>query len=168
MQDVPLWPQVSNQKLILPMPAGGYGREKSSQLDFCKTANTAPMAKKSESEKASAIIKFRIKGKEKSALQAEAKGKGISLTELLKARLYGRPAKDRVYDKAIFESIDRLTREMNSIGNNINQSTIAIHQINNSQKMELGDFKQFNELLQQYIASRDQLRELLSKTLQWD
>ena len=126
------------------------------------------MAKKSESEKASAIIKFRIKGKEKVALQAEAKGKGISLTELLKGRVYGRPVRDRVYDKGIFESIDKLTREMNSIGNNINQSTIAIHQIKNSQKMEAGDFRQFNELLQQYIASRDHLRELLSKTLQWD
>lgn len=126
------------------------------------------MAKKSESEKASSIIKFRIKGKEKTALQAEAKGKGISLTELLKARLYGRAARDRVYDKSIFESIDRLTREMNSIGNNINQSTIAIHQIKNSQKMEAGDFREFNELLKQYISTRDQLRDLLSKTLQWD
>ncbi len=144
------------------------GEKKISQLDFFKTENTAPMAKKSESEKAGAIIKFRIKGKEKAALQVEAKGKGISLTELLKARLYGRPARDRVYDKGIFESIDKLTREMNSIGNNINQSTIAIHQIKNSQKMEAGDFRQFNELLKQYISTRDQLRELLSKTLQWD
>ncbi len=126
------------------------------------------MVKKSETEKASAIIKFRIKGKEKELLQAEAKGKGISLTELLKARLYGRPPRDRVYDRNLFASIDQLTREMNSIGNNINQSTIAIHQIKNSQKMEAGDFRQFNALLQQYIGSRDQLRDLLSKTLQWD
>lgn len=126
------------------------------------------MAIKKESEKAGAIIKFRIKGKEKAALQAEAKGNGISLTELLKARLYGRPARDKVYEKGIFESIDKLTREMNSIGNNINQSTIAIHQINNSQKMEAGDFRQFNELLKQYISTRDELRDLLSKTLQWD
>ena len=126
------------------------------------------MAQKNEAEKADAVIIFRIKGKEKVALQAEAKGKGISLTELLKARVNGRRAPDRVYDKNIFESIDKLTREMNSIGNNINQSTIAIHQIKNSQKMEAGDFKQFNMLLQQYIASREDLRELLSKTLQWD
>ena len=96
------------------------------------------MAIKSESEKASAVIKFRIKGKEKAALQAEAKEKGIGLTELLKARLYGRPTRDKVYDKSNFESIDRLTREMNSIGNNINQSTITIHQIKNSQKWRQG------------------------------
>ena len=126
------------------------------------------MAKKSELEKADAIIKFRIKGKEKSVLQAEAKGKGISLTELLKARLYGQRVPDRVYDKAIFESIYKLTQEINSIGNNINQSTIAIHQIKNSQKIEAGDFKQFNSLLQQYLNSRDRLCDLLSKTLEWD
>ncbi len=126
------------------------------------------MAKKSESEKSGAIIKFRIKGKEKTALQTEAKAKGISLTELLKAKLYGQPVPDRKYDKNLFESIDKLTREMNSIGNNINQSTIALHQINNSQKMEAGDFRQFNELLKQYIGTRDELRLLLSKTLQWD
>jgi len=101
-------------------------------------------------------------------LQAEAKAKGISLTELLKARLYAQRIPDRVYDKGIFASIDQLTREMNSIGNNINQSTIAIHQIKNSQKMEAGDFKQFNALLQQYIATREELRDLLSKTLQWN
>ncbi len=146
----------------------GHGSKKISQLDFLKQKTKKLMAKKSEAEKASAIIKFRIKGKEKELLQAEAKGKGISLTELLKARLYGRPAGDRVYDKNLFASIDKLTREMNSIGNNINQSTIAIHQIKNSQKIEARDFKQFNSLLQQYIGTRDQLRELLSKTLQWD
>jgi len=147
----------------------GTGREKKSRNSILvKQKTNKPMAKKNESEKASAIIKFRIKGKEKAALQAEAKGKGISLTELLKARLYGRPVRDRVYDKGIFESIEKLTREMNSIGNNINQSTIAIHQIKNSQKMEHGDFRQFNVLLQQYIGTREELRDLLSKTLLWD
>lgn len=146
----------------------GTGKEKKSRNSIFVKQKKKPMAKKSESEKATAIIKFRIKGKEKAALQAEARDKGISLTELVKARLYGRPVRDRVYDKGIFESIEKLTREMNSIGNNINQSTIAIHQIKNSQKMELGDFRQFNVLLQQYIGSRDELRDLLSKTLQWD
>lgn len=144
----------------------GTGREKKSRNSILvKQKTNKPMAKNSESKKASAIIKFRIKGKEKAALQAEAKGKGISLTELLKAQLYGRPVRDRVYDKGIFESIEKLTREMNSIGNNINQSTIAIHQIKNSQKMEAGDFRQFNVLLQQYIGTREKLRDLLSKTL---
>ncbi len=90
-------------------------KKKSRNLIFLATENKEPMEKKSEFEKASAIIKFRIKGKEKDALQAEAKGKGISLIELLKARLYGRPARDRIYDKNLFASIDLLTREMNSI-----------------------------------------------------
>lgn len=60
------------------------------------------------------------------------------------------------------------TREMNSIGNNINQNTVAIYQIKNGQRVEAGDLAQFNSLLQEYIASRDELRGLLSKTLQWD
>lgn len=98
---------------------------------FKAAENKEPMSKKPEADRASSIIKFRIKGKEKVALQAEAKGRGISLTELVKARIHSRPVRDRIYNKALFESIDRLTREMNSIGNNINQSTVAIHQIKN-------------------------------------
>ena len=126
------------------------------------------MAKKNETFKADANIIFRTNKKTKSAFQAIAKEKGISLTELIMARLNGQRVPDRVYDKSIFTSIDKLTREMNSIGNNINQSTRAIHQIKNSHKMEAGDFKQFNELLQNYLMISTQLRELLSKTLQWD
>lgn len=152
---------------LAPMPVPAQrGVEKISQLDFYKQKDKT-MVKKNEALKADTNIIFRTNKKTKSALQSEAKGKGISLTELIMARLNGQQVPDRVYDKNIFESIDKLTREMNSIGNNINQSTIAIHQIKNSQKMEAGDFKQFNSLLQQYLITSNQLRELLLKTLQW-
>jgi len=144
------------------------GREKISQLDFHKAVRAKKMAKKIVDSKADAVINFRLNKKIKTALKATAKEKGISLTDLLMAKLKGQPVPDRVYDKNLFASIDQLTRELNSIGNNINQSTIAIHQIKNSQKMEAGDFKQFNSLLQQYLNSSDHLRDLLSKTLQWD
>ncbi len=126
------------------------------------------MAKKSDASKADAVIIFRISKKIKAALKTTAKEKGISLTELLMAKINGQPVPDRIHDQNLFASIDQLTRELNCIGNNINQSTIAIHQIKNSQKMEAGDFKQFNNVLQQYITTSNQLRDLLSKSLQWD
>lgn len=150
---------------LAPVAAPAQRGRKKSRNSIFISRKTKKMAKKNEAFKADTNIIFRTNKKTKFALQTLAKEKGISLTELILARLNGQQVPDRMYDKSIFESIDKLTRVMNSIGNNINQTTIAIHQIKNSQKMETGDFKQFNSLLQQYLMTSNQLRELLSKTL---
>ncbi len=115
-------------------------------------------------ERATAIIKIRVKPSHKKALLESAKKNGITLTEFIITRSRGGTIPDRVYDKTIFTSIASLTTELNRIGNNINQATTALHQINKNQKIEQGDFERFLSLLECYLQSREALKQLLLKT----
>lgn len=54
---------------------------------------------------------------------------------------------------------------MNQIGRNINQVTVAIHQIKNSEKMEDGEFQAFNRLLRVYLSKQEIFKEALDNLL---
>lgn len=122
------------------------------------------MSTNEKRERATAIIKIRVKPSLKKALLESAKKNGITLTEFIIIRSGGGTIPDRVYDKAIFTSIASLTTELNRIGNNINQATTALHQINKNQKIDQGDFERFLSLLESYLQSREALKQLLLKT----
>ena len=107
---------------------------------------------------------FRCSPAEKRRYQQMAKEKGIDLTKLIKLRLDGdQPIKDYTLEKQFFGQLHELTKEMGHIGNNINQVTMVLHQINNSQKIEEGEYRELAELLKQYMESRDKLSHELQK-----
>lgn len=110
-------------------------------------------------------IEIRVDLEDKKKFMANAKGLGIPLSEMILSFLKGVKPPDRSKQNELYVSIEKLTREMNLIGKNINQATLAIHQIKNSDKMETGEFNLFNSLLVEYNIKCNDIRTALDKTL---
>lgn len=110
-------------------------------------------------------IELRVDMEDKKRFMATAKGFGISLSEMILSFLKGIKPPDRSRQNELYGSIEKLTKEMNIIGKNINQATLAIHQIKNSDKMEDGEFNLFNNLLTEYNNKCNDIRSALDKTL---
>lgn len=108
-------------------------------------------------------LHLRVTKEDKRWIKERAKKTGQTITDFIIAGLYGAPIKDYNLEKEFFLQLNALTKELGHIGNNINQVTIAIHQINKSQKMEQGEFAEFNKLMQVYMAKRNELSEKLEK-----
>lgn len=123
------------------------------------------MKERQQKCKLDGLIKFRVSKDEKKQFADKAKQMGISLSELALTRIRNMTVPNREYSQHLYAYISALTKEMNHIGSNINQVTIAIHQINKSQKIEMGDFNTFNILLKNYLMKRDELKETLDKIL---
>lgn len=95
----------------------------------------------------------------------KAKEMGVPLTELIIKLLKGQNVPDRKNQEQLFYHLSTITKEINMIGKNINQATTAIHQINNSNKMEMGEFSSFMALLNQYNNKQEELKLYISKIL---
>jgi hypothetical protein len=95
-------------------------------------------------------LHLRVTKEHKKWIKERAAKTGQTITDFIIAGLQGAPTKDYNLEKEFFLQLNVLTKELGHIGNNINQVTIAIHQINKSQKMEQGEFAEFNKLMQQY------------------
>jgi hypothetical protein len=108
-------------------------------------------------------LHIRITEKHKNELEKLSKERNVSITELILSGLKGLELRDYTHEKEFLTHLLGLTKELHHIGNNINQATIAIHQVNNGGRMPNGEFAAFNELLQQYSESRGTLSEQLSK-----
>lgn len=107
---------------------------------------------------------FRCSEEEKCRFQSLAKSKGMDLSKLIRLRLAGdQPLKDYTLEKEFFQQLHLLTREMSYIGHNLNQVTSALHQINNAQKIEAGEFSQLINELKRYNELRDHLSLQLQK-----
>lgn len=112
-----------------------------------------------------ARIEIRVWKNDKIRFIANAKKLGIPLTEMIIHLLDGIQVTDRKTQQQLFDHISKLTREMNMIGKNINQATTALHQINNSNKIEINEFKVFKDLLHEYISKQDELKTGLNKII---
>lgn len=108
-------------------------------------------------------IHFRVSADKKREIKKIAGKAGLSITELILSRLENIQLKDYEKEDKFLLKLNELTQELGFIGNNINQVTVAIHQIKNSQRIEHGEFQEFNKLLEQYLARRNELSESLQK-----
>jgi hypothetical protein len=108
-------------------------------------------------------LELRISNEKKKELQELADQTGRSMTDIIMYRLENIPLRNYNKENEILVYLHKLTQELGHIGRNINQVTIAIHQINNSQKIEQGEFAQFQNLMDQYLAKRNELSEKLEK-----
>jgi hypothetical protein len=108
-------------------------------------------------------LHVRVTKEDKKWIKDRAGKSGQTITNFILASLQGVAIKDYNLEKEFFLQLNLLTKELGHIGKNINQVTIAIHQINKAQKMEQGEFAEFNKLMQQYLAKRNELSEKLQK-----
>lgn len=97
-------------------------------------------------------IELRVTPEEKKRYMAEAKTRGVTLTELVLSRLRNQALPDKVFEKTMFETLLPFGKAFGSVGNNINQLMVAIHQINHSQKMETGEFQKMLEAIKEFQA----------------
>jgi hypothetical protein len=112
-----------------------------------------------------ARLEIRLTKADKERYNQKARTLGIGLSELVLSSLEATPVAERWDREKLFDHIWKLTKEMNLIGRNINQATVAIHQIKNSEKMEDGEFREYNRLIRVYMAKQEAFKEMLDNIL---
>lgn len=110
-------------------------------------------------------LDFRLSKSQKEELKKQADELGLTMTEVIEHRIGNIPLIDNRTKKEKFAAIHALCKEINYIGKNINQITIALRQINANKKIEDGDFMMLVQELKKYNEKRNELSELLGKNL---
>ena len=110
-------------------------------------------------------INFRMTKSLKAKLKQQADEMCISMREIIERRIEDMPIADNRTKKEKFAAIHALCKEINYIGKNINQITIALRQINANKKIEDGDFLMLVQELKKYNEKRNEISELLGKNL---
>lgn len=83
-------------------------------------------------------IYFRVTEDKKKELQTKADKARLTVTELIMNRIENLPVKDYEKENDFLLKLNELTQQFGYIGKNINQATIAIHQIKNTLTTESG------------------------------
>lgn len=110
-------------------------------------------------------INFRMTKSLKAKLKQQASILGISMRKMIEHQIENTPFIDNRTKKEKFAAIHALCKEINYIGKNINQITIALRQINANKKIEDGDFLMLMQELKKYNEKRNEISELLGKNL---
>lgn len=116
-------------------------------------------AKKSER------MEIRLNPENKKILESIAKKFGVPKSEVITSFIENQPLVDMNEKKERFAAINSLSKEINYIGKNINQITIALRQIRSDNKIEDGEFRLIAVQLLRYNESRDKISELIRETL---
>jgi len=123
------------------------------------------MKKVCKEEKRSYRLDFRLTKSQKEELEKQAEELGLTMTEFIEHRIENTPLVDNRTKREEFAAIHTLCKEINYIGKNINQLTIAIRQIKADRKIEDGEFTMLVRELEKYNGKRNEISELLGKNL---
>ena len=85
--------------------------------------------------KKSGRLEIRIAKSDKERLEKMATLFGISMAEIITNLIKDIPITDRKMNREKFQAVHSLCKEINYIGNNINQITIALRQIRTDKKI---------------------------------
>ncbi len=110
-------------------------------------------------------VNFRMNRHLKEKLGRQAKELGISMRTVIEHKIEDMPLPDNRIKRQQFEIVHTLCKEINYIGKNINQLTIALRQIRADRKIEDGEFFKLVEELNKYNLKRNEISELLGKNL---
>ena len=110
-------------------------------------------------------MNLRIKKDIKARLRKMAKDRDLSMREVIEHGIDNIPLVDNKFKKEQFTAIHALCKEINYIGKNINQLTIAIRQIKSDKKIEDGQFSMLVQELAKYNEKRNEISDLLGKNL---
>src|ERR1017187_7955038 len=106
-------------------------------------------------------INLRIKKDLKERLHSLVNELDLSMREVIEHGIENIPLVDNRFKKEKFAAIHALCKEINYIGKNINQLTIAIRQIRSERKIDDGEFLGLALELEKYNAKRNEISELL-------
>jgi hypothetical protein len=123
------------------------------------------MKKVNKVPKKSQRLDFRLTKSQKEELEKQADKFGLTMTEIIEHRIESTPLVDNRIKREEFAAIHALCKEINYIGKNINQITIAIRQIKADRKIEDGEYKMIMRELEKYNEKRNEISELLGKNL---
>lgn len=123
------------------------------------------MKKIDKTIKRSKQLHLRLTISQKEELKNKAAWLGVTMTEVIENIVTNIPIVDNKMKKEQFVAIHALCKEINYIGKNINQITIAIRQINSNKKIEDGEFMMLIQELKKYNEKRNEISELLGKNL---
>lgn len=110
-------------------------------------------------------VNFRMTKSLKEKLKKQAKELGTSMRKIIEHKIEDTPLPDNKIKKEQFEAIHALCKEINYIGKNINQLTIAIRLIKSDRKIEDGEFSMLMRELGKYNDKRNEISDLLGKNL---
>jgi predicted DNA-binding protein len=110
-------------------------------------------------------VNFRMTKSLKEKLGRQAKELGTSMRKIIENRIEDIQLSDNRIKKQQFETVNALCKEINYIGKNINQLTIALRQIRADRKIEDGEFFMLVDELKKYNVKRNEISELLGKNL---
>jgi len=110
-------------------------------------------------------VNFRMAKSLKEKLKQQAHEMDISMRKMIEHQIDNTPLVDNRMKKERFAAIYALCKEINYIGKNINQITIAIRQIKADRKIEDGEFERLVQELKKYNEKRNEISELLGKNL---
>ncbi|HAO05684.1 MAG TPA: hypothetical protein DCQ50_01610 [Chryseobacterium sp.] len=88
-----------------------------------------------------------------------------SISEFILLAIKSVPIQDKSFQREFIDNIKSLTRELNHIGNNINQAVTAIHIMNLRHEFNADELKRFNALMETYLQRREELKPLFKKVL---
>ena len=123
------------------------------------------MKKNDELNKRSQRLHLRLSSPKKVELKKLATELGVTMTEVIERKIGDMPLVDNKLKKEQFASVYALCKEINYIGKNINQLTIAIRQIRSDKKIEDREFLMLVHELEKYNEKRNEISELLGKNL---
>ena len=110
-------------------------------------------------------MNFRMTKRLKEKLKQQADEMKISMRKVIEHKIENTAVVDNRSKNEKFIAIYALCKEINYIGKNINQITIAIRQINSDRKIEDGEFLMLVQELKNYNEKRNEISELLGKEL---
>ncbi|HUZ57498.1 MAG TPA: hypothetical protein VMU83_01790 [Hanamia sp.] len=115
--------------------------------------------------KKSGRLEIRITEANKKRIEEKASSFGISMAEIVTNLINDIPITDRKIKDERFHAVYCLCKEINYIGNNINQITIALRQIRADKKISDGEYEMIEEQLKKYNEKRNEISELLTRNL---
>ena len=115
--------------------------------------------------KKSERLEIRITEANKKCIEEMARTFGISMAEIVTNLINNIPITNRKSKDERFQAVHALCKEINYIGNNINQITIALRQIRADKKIPDGEYISIEEQLKKYNEKRNEISELLTRNL---
>lgn len=108
-------------------------------------------------------ISFRVTQADKLYYVSLAKKLGMTVSDLIYRRLENLPIINMEFERYKWETIKELSREINYIGNNINQITKELHLIQKGALIPSTQFTQLQQALKDYETNRNLLIDAISK-----